>query len=176
MGVVFCWKEPPHPSTWKAAVQTTRIVSSLKNVLRPRRKPISPKMGMPSRPAARMVVWVASDPVVNALLVVMGTCTVTVCVEVEVRDPTVAGVMVPQTIPKLEGFTPGAAMPVPESKPHCGERVTPAGKTKLTLPTLPLVEPEITVNGLDKGRTVTANGTEVRVRPVVGSNPANVTM
>ena len=97
----------------------------------------------------------------NALLVVTGTCTVTVCAEVDVVDPTVAGVMVPQTTPNFEGVTPGAPMPVPESKPHCSEeRETPAGKTKVTLPTLPLVEPEITVNGLDKGRTLIKNGTD----------------
>lgn len=81
-----------------------------------------------------------------------------------------------QLINSVEGVTPGVPlMPVPATHGQVkDESDTPAGKTRLTLPVLPLVAPEVMLMVL-AARTVTGN-VVMCARSVVGSVPVTVTV
>jgi hypothetical protein len=127
------------------------------------------------------LVWLAI-PAVEVPVVLTVTARVTVWAEDEVELPEEVEPKL-QLIYSVEGNTPGAPlMPVPAS--HGQEkpvRVTFAGKTKLTLPVLPLVAPEVMFNcvvlDVEAALTVTERGLVTdRIRPVTTSVPVTVTV
>jgi hypothetical protein len=108
-------------------------------------------------------------------LVVTVTDAVTVCGEVEVAVPRVPGLIL-QPTPSAAGFSmPLIPVPAIDSQPR-PVSVTPAGRTKVMLPELLVVAPELSESALlpiDAPLTVTGNVT-VRTMLVVGSAAVTV--